>query len=293
MSLLVTGASGRLGRHVLREARRRQLNLTAWSGSFTGELFGYPVTPVRLENLEDFRQRFRALQPSGVLHIAAMANVNECFRDPSLAEQINHQATSAIAELAATHCRFVHVSTDMIFGGDKAPYREHDPVAPLSEYGRSKARAEQALARWPRTCIARMSLLFGPALGDPLMFFDQLVATLRGGQPFSLFVDEYRTPLSLSAAARALCDLVGSDCTGVWNVGGSERVSRYEFGQRLAAYLKVRPELVQRASRLDNAAPEPRPADLSLDSTRFRNQFPGFRSQTLEQAFEELQVPTH
>ncbi len=71
------------------------------------------------------------------------------------------------------------------------------------------------------------------------MFFDNLLATLRNGQPFSLFTDEYRTPLSLPGAARALCDLAASDCEGMWHVGGSERVSRYEFGLRLAGFLGV------------------------------------------------------
>ncbi len=291
MKLLVTGASGRLGRYLLREARKRDLEVAAWSGRQTDEIFGYSLTPVRLEHEEDVRRRFHALRPHAVLHIAAMANVSDCVRQAGRAEQINHRATSLLAELAAGVCRFVYVSTDMVFGGDKAPYREPDLPAPLSIYGRTKVLAEQAVLKHNGTGVARLSLLFGPSLGDPPTFFDSILATIRNGQPFSLFTDEYRTPLSLPGAARALCDLVGSDCAGMWHVGGSERLSRYEFGLRLADYLGVSKDLIRPASRLENAAPEPRPADLSLDSSRFRAAFPQNRMQSLEEAFAELSEP--
>jgi dTDP-4-dehydrorhamnose reductase len=291
MAMLVTGASGRLGRYVLREARRRELSLTAWSGHQIGEIFGYPLTPVPLQDRDELQSRFEDLAPSAVLHIAALANVNECYHQPELAEQVNHNATALLAQLASrANARFIQVSTDMVFGGDKAPYRETDPAAPLSVYGQTKARAEESVLNCPSACIARVSLLFGPALGDPPMFFDQLLGTLRNGQPFKLFTDEYRTPLSLAEAARGLCDLLESDCAGIWHLGGAERVSRYEFGRRLAAFLGLPATLLEPASRLDNIAAEPRPADLSLDSSRFVKEFPKFRSQTLEQAFRELRI---
>jgi dTDP-4-dehydrorhamnose reductase len=195
-----------------------------------------------------------------------------------------------LAELAGDHCRIVHVSTDMVFSGDQAPYREHDPRAPLSEYGRSKARAEELLEKFPSVCIARTSLLFGPSLGDPPSFFDQLLSTLQAGQEFRLFNDEFRTPLALPAAARALLDLVVSDRTGVWNVGGPKRFSRYEFGLRLACHLGLPGGLIQPMSRLESPAIEPRPADLSLDSSKSRQAFPSWQTGLLEESLKEMGV---
>jgi dTDP-4-dehydrorhamnose reductase len=290
MRLLVTGAGGRLGRYILREARLRDFEVIAWSGRQTGEVSGYRLISVPLEKPVVLRQRFLEAKPDMVLHAAALAKVEDCRQNPWLADQVNAIAPCTLAELCANHCRFVHVSTDMVFRGDQAPYREDDPRSPLSEYGRSKARAENELARLPDACIARTSLLFGPSLGDAPSFFDQLLRTLNDSRRFAMFTDEFRTPLSLPAAARGLLDLATSEQTGVWNVGGPERVSRYEFGQRLVRHLGLSGELIRPMSRLESPAIEPRPADLSLDSSKFRKAFPGWRTGSLEESFEEMGI---
>jgi dTDP-4-dehydrorhamnose reductase len=290
MRLLVTGAGGRLGRYILREARLRDYEVIAWSGRQTGEVSGYRLISVPLEKPDVLRKRFHEAKPDMVLHAAALAKVEDCRQNPWLADQVNAIAPCTLAELATSRCRLVHVSTDMVFRGDRAPYRESDPRSPLSEYGRSKLRAENELAKSPGACIARTSLLFGSSLGDPLSFFDQLLQTIRDGRRFAMYTDEFRTPLSLPAAARGLLDLAASEQTGVWNLGGPERLSRYEFGQRLANYLGLSRELIRPMSRLESPAIEPRPADLSLDSSKFRNAFPRWRTPALEESFEEMEV---
>ncbi len=290
MRILVTGASGRLGRYVLREARQRDLDVVAWSGRQTGEVFGYPLVPIQIEDAQEVSQRFRVAKSDAILHAAAFAKVNECYQNPARAWQVNVDATRTLAELATGKCPMVHVSTDMVFGGDRAPYREADPAAPLSEYGKSKAQAEKALAVWSEIAIARVSLLYGPSLGDQPMFFDQLLTTLHRGEPFKLFTDEYRTPLALTAAARALLDLAESNRHGTWHIGGPERLSRYEFGLRLAGSLGVPKELVQPVSRLESPTAEPRPADLSLESEKFKATFPRWRTESVEESLREMGI---
>ena len=177
--------------------------MIAWSGRQAGEVSGYRLIPVPLEKPEVLRQRFLEASPDLVVHTAALAKVDDCRQNPWLAGQVNAKAPYLLAELAAKRCRFVHVSTDMVFRGDCAPYREADSRSPLSDYGRSKARAEEDLGRFPEACIARTSLLFGPSLGDPLSFFDQLLQTLHDSGPFAMFTDEFRTPLALPVAVRS------------------------------------------------------------------------------------------
>jgi dTDP-4-dehydrorhamnose reductase len=125
-----------------------------------------------------------------------------------------------------------------------------------------------------------LPLLFGPSLLGRPSFFDQQIQALRQGQRITLFYDEWRTPLGLQVAAQALLTLAGGDGVspvdpfGLLHVGGPERLSRLEMGQRLAAFLGCDPSTIVAASRSSVTAAEPRPADLSLDSSRWRSLFP-------------------
>src|SRR5436305_4941697 len=108
----------------------------------------------------------------------------ECHRDPARARRVNVGGTATLAELAAkARARLVLVSTDLVFDGEHAPYREPDPPAPLSVYGASKRAAEEAVLAHPRHAVARLSLLFGPGLGGRPSFFDEQVAAFRAGRP--------------------------------------------------------------------------------------------------------------
>jgi dTDP-4-dehydrorhamnose reductase len=117
-------------------------------------------------------------------------------------------------------------------------------------------------------------LLFGPTLTRRETLFEKQVQALRAGQPLACFADEWRSPLGLAAAARALIALAESDFEGLLHIGGPERLSRLEMGQRLAAFLGVDPGTISASSREEAADPEPRPRDTSLISAKWRGLFP-------------------
>lgn len=289
MRLLLTGASGHLGSYVLRECRRRGETVIAWSGRWQGELFGCPLRPIDLAETDSVATAFHDARPEIVLHAAALTVVSDCQREPQRAERINARGSAILAELAdRAKIPLLHVSTDMVFDGERAPYREGDAVAPLSIYGRTKVEAERAVLAYPRNTVVRLPLLFGPTLTGRPSFFDRQVLALRQRQPLPLFHDEWRTPLSLQAAARALLALTDSDPVGLLHLGGPERLSRLEMGRRLAVFLGCDSAAIVPVSRTDIVALEPRPADLSLDSSRWRGLFPHQEWPTWQEALSQL-----
>lgn len=290
MRLLVTGASGQLGSYLVRESLRGGETVLAWSGQRRGELFGCPLRPVDLAEPDAIATAFRETRPDRVVHAAALAAVSDCYRAPRRAEQINMHGSTVLAELAdRAKVPLVYVSTDMVFNGEHAPYREVDAVAPVSVYGRTKAEAERVVLASPRNTVARVPLMFGPTLTGRPTFFDQQVLALRQRQPVTLFHDEWRTPLSFLTAARALLTL--GVPLGLLHVGGPERLSRLEMGQRLAGFLGCDPATIVSISRNSVAAAEPRPADLSLDSSRGRSLFPHQEWPTWEESLSQLMTP--
>jgi dTDP-4-dehydrorhamnose reductase len=289
MRFLVTGASGLLGGYLLAVLRDGGQEVLAWSGSRIGRFQNIPLQPVDLTDADGTSEAFREARPDVVLHAAALSSVAECQRDPARAEQVNASGSALLAELAGqTGARLLLVSTDLVFDGNKGWYTEQDMPAPLSTYGRTKRAAELAVLAISRSVVARVSLLYGPALGSRPSFFDEQLAALRQRRPIRLFADEWRTPLALTTAARALAALAISDFSGLIHLGGPERLSRLEMGQRLASSLGLDPSVIVPAARDSVPSAEPRPRDTSLDSHRWRRLFPELPWPGWDEALREM-----
>lgn len=282
MRILVTGATGLLGRYLVREVHARGHELVAWSAHG-----GQGSRAVDLEAESGLVPALELAAPDVVVHAGALSAVADCARDPSRARRVNTRATEVLASACrARGARFVLVSTDLVFDGASAPYAEEDAPRPLSVYGRTKAEAEELVLR-ASGLVVRASLLHGPGLDGRRGTFDGQVEALRSGRGFDGFVDEHRTPVALDTAARALLALGSLDVSGIVHLGGSERVSRFAMGRRLALHLGVSPSLVRAASRT-SVPGEPRPADTSLRTERLRALEPTHPVESLELAWERM-----
>jgi len=289
MRVLVTGASGQLGGYLLRELAAHNVETVAWSGSRQGSVFGAVLRPVDLADCNAAAAGFRQARPDVVIHAGALARVADCFRDPERARLVNTQGSALIAELSReAGARLVHISTDLVFDGERGNYREDDAPAPLSVYGRTKTDAEHAVLSVSRGLVVRVSLLFGPSVVGRPTFFDEQVAAARNGRPIALFADEWRAPLSLKTAASALVTLAQSKEAGILHLGGPERLSRLEMGERLAAFLGVGPSFIRAVRRGEAPSEEARPRDTSLDSSRWRALYPDHPWPSWEAALAEF-----
>ncbi len=275
MKILVTGAGGQLGAYLLSELARTGHQVAAWSGSQSERRGGQECVPVDLTDLDAIEPALDRINPDSVIHLAAISSAEAVRLDPGRAEAVNVRATRRIAEwVESNRRRLVFTSTDLVFSGKRPTNREDDPAEPVLAYGRSKRAAEAAVAPHRSSLVARLPLLFGPSRCGRSSFFDRAIEAIRRGEPRSFFEDEYRTPLDYGSAARGLVLLASSDVAGIIHLAGAERMSRFELMTRSARALGLDPGLV-RANRLADAnLAEPRPPDVSLDTTRWRTLFP-------------------
>ncbi len=153
---------------------------------------------------------------------------------------------------------------------------------------RTKLDAESAVLAIPAGLVLRLSLLFGPGRGGRPTYLDRTVAAWRHGEAQAFFEDEYRTPLDLLTAAEAIVSLLESDATGIVHLAGRERLSRFELARRVALTLGIDTALVLANRQADVPSPEPRPADVSLDTTRLAALLPDLERPTIEGATARL-----
>ncbi|HEY9709418.1 MAG TPA: NAD(P)-dependent oxidoreductase [Oculatellaceae cyanobacterium] len=265
-NLLITGASGFLGWNLCQLAKGKW-NVYGTYFSKAVEIPGVTLVKADLKDFQEIKRLYSDTQPAAVIHTAAQSNPNSCQTYPNESYPINVTASWNIAGLSADYAiPCVFTSTDLVFDGLNAPYRETDPVCPVSHYGEQKVKAEQGmLSRYPKTAVCRMPLMFGMAQ-DATSFIQPFIKTLREGKELSLFTDEFRTPVSGKTAASGLL-LALEKVEGLLHLGGKERVSRYDFGQLMAEVLELPQERLKSCQQKDVQMAAPRPADVSLDSS--------------------------
>ena len=286
MRVVLTGASGQLGAYVLDALVARGHEVDPWSGAGRGDRGSLSLRPVDLTDPAATRAALDACAPEAVLHLAAVSTADGVRNDPERGRAVNVDATARIADWCGRHgCRLVYTSTDLVFPGDRPWWREDDPPGPVLAYGRSKLDGEAPVRDRATGLAARMSLMYGPSRSGRPSVFDRTVDTLARGVPQTFFEDEYRTPLDLPTAADLLARLAERpEVVGVLHVGGPERMSRADLMRRVARGLGLDPGLVLGNRQADVAFPEPRPADVSLDTARLASLFPDVRRPSVEAA---------
>jgi len=269
-NLLITGASGFLGWHLCRQAAAGHQVFGTFL-SHRSQLSGVSFRKVDLTRYGDVNALFSQVHPDAVIHAAAQADPNFCQQHRRASRAINTEAAINIAGLCADRqIPCVFISSDLVFDGTAAPYRETDPPAPVSVYGEQKVAAEIGMkARYPKIVICRMPLMFGYGGSIAKSFLQSLIQGMKVGDPIRLFVDEYRTPVSGRQAAKGLM-IALERLPDMLHLGGSERISRFDLGGLVAEVLHLSSAQLIPFRQCELHLPAPRPADVSLDSTKAR-----------------------
>ncbi|MFN6572558.1 NAD(P)-dependent oxidoreductase [Dendronalium sp. ChiSLP03b] len=266
--LLITGASGFLGWYVCQLAKHE------WEvyGTYYSHIIEPPdikLVKVNLTEFQELKHIFSDIKPAAVIHTAAQSQPNFCQSHPQESSEINVTASNNIAGLCADYsipCAFT--STDLVFDGLNPPYRETDAVCPVNIYGEQKVMAEVGmLERYPLTAVCRMPLMFGMATPTAKSFMQPFMQSLKEGKELSLFIDEFRTPVSAITAAKGLL-LALEKVNGRIHLGGKERISRYDFGQLLVDIFQLPAIGLKACRQQDVKMAAPRPVDVSLDSSK-------------------------
>ena len=186
--------------------------------------------------------------------------------------------------------RLVALSTDLVFRGGRAFVREDDTPAPLSVYGRTKLAGEEAvLAACPSAAVVRIALTLGRGHGARGTSTESVAWALGAGRAVQLFTDEYRTPVDPESVADALARLLERGGSGRYHLGGPERLSRHDLGLRVARALGLPESGITAALQSDHEGPDPRAADVSLDSTRARREL-GWEPRPIDEAIRESRM---
>lgn len=286
---LITGSGGQLGSVLMRHLAQRDAETIGLTSVVGPQPERARCVRADLTDATLLCEIIRSHRPAVIVHAAAVTSIQVAYEKPDVTQRVNVDATRTLVELASEiGARIAFTSTDLVFDGSSAPYLESDAVSPLSVYARSKVQAEQIVLGYALGVVVRPALMYGlPAVSRPTTFLLQL-ESLRTGEPLKLFEDEFRTPIWLEDAAEATRVAAASDYHGILHLGGPERLSRLEMGHLMAEALGMANPNIIASRQSDMQFAEPRPADVSLDSSSFAGEFGEAPGRPMKEAMNSI-----
>lgn len=235
------------------------------------DLVGTKSYKLDLDDQEKLGRQIDQLSPDLVVHTAGLTSVDRCEEDHELARQVNATIAQNVACVTARrNIRLIHISTDHLFAGNSSCYREDELPQPLNEYGRTKALAEAWVqVAHPKVLIVRTNFFCWGHL-QRQSFSDWLIYNLRDGKALTLFDDIYFTPILADTLALAAHELIEKGVSGIFNLVGDDRLSKYEFALQLSKQFRLPAELIQRNQVAHAPLLASRPRDMSLDNSKAR-----------------------
>ncbi len=261
MSVLVTGASGLLGKELCNHLKRNGVEVIEW------DLPDNDITDVN-----NCINRLHRVNPAVIFHLAAWTDVDGCEENPAKAMAVNFHGTWAMA-LGATelNCKLLYVSTDYVFDGRaRRAYRESDKPNPLSVYGKSKLMGEVAVRKnCRRWFIVRTSGIFGRYGKN---FVDTIRHKALAEGVIKVVNDQITSPTYTGDLCEPLAKIANSEYYGIYHLTNSGFCSWYDFAREIVRLIGAECEIVP-ISTVQSGRRALRPVFSVLENRNYQRRF--------------------
>lgn len=275
--ILVTGKDGQLGHELQR------------SLAPLAEVIALGRAECDLSNEQALRALIRQIRPDIIVNPAAYTAVDKAESEPEIADAVNHLALKAMGEEAEKLSSMViHYSTDYVYDGTKqTPYLETDATNPQGVYGQTKLAGEIALANACRKhLIFRTSWVLGAHGNNFAKTMLRLAATKEN---INVVADQFGAPTSAQLLADITAHVVAIALQesmdektpfGVYHLAAGGRTNWHEYAKLVIALahengkpLVLSTDNIKAISTMEYPTPAKRPANSSLDTSKFQNTF--------------------
>ena len=262
MHVMIVGCNGALGGQC---ARRFEA---------LGELVtGVDLPELDITDEDAVRARVEGVGPELIVNCAAFTDVDGCEQEREAARRVNADGPRFLARAArAAGARFIHVSTDYVFDGERAPpraYAEDDCPSPQSWYGKTKLAGERAvMEEMPAAAVARTAWLYD-ARGSN--FIKAILKQILGRKASTLRVvnDQHGSPTWARRLAEQMAVMAGAETHGIYHATAQGCCTWYELAQRVVAWSGA-DCTVEPCDSSAYPRPATRPGNSILDNARLR-----------------------
>ena len=268
MRILITGAFGQLG-HALKSVLSKKSN---YELICTGRRIkkGQEGIPLDIRNQVALKEIINTTAPDILINLASMTNVDACELNPKLAGEINVAGLQHICD--SFKGKIIHLSTDYVFDGTSGPYKEDDPLNPISIYGKTKLASEHILLEKNiKNLVIRGNVLYDYSPHTSASFLNWVVSSLKNNQEIKVVEDQYNNPTWTRSMSDIIELSIENDLEGIVHWGDSVHISRYEFAKLIAKKFSLNDSLIKPVLTSELNQPARRPLQSGLSTEKLVN----------------------
>ena len=268
MRILITGAFGQLG-HALQSVLLKKSN---YELICTGRKIkkGQKGIPLDIRNQVALKELINTTAPDILINLAAMTNVDACELNPKLAGEINVAGLEHICD--SFKGKIIHLSTDYVFDGTSGPYKEDDPLNPISIYGKTKLASEHILLEKNiKNLVIRGNVLYDYSPHSSASFLNWVVSSLKGNQEIKVVEDQFNNPTWTRSMSDIIELSIENDLEGIIHWGDSVHISRFEFAKLIAKKFSLNESLIKPVLTSELNQPARRPLQSGLSTEKLVN----------------------
>lgn len=268
--ILIVGASGFIGNELYAFLKKNKIDIKATYCKNDSNLLDNEKLYFDLKN-GDFSEIFKLNDLTHVFLCHGISNIERCKIESDLSYSINVENTiNLLQHLKQFGVTPVYFSTNMVYDGIKQNPTELDCPEPITEYGRQKSILEQYIINtYDKYIILRLTKVFGIEKGDQTLFTGWLDKLMKNEKIYATS-DTFISPVFIMDVLKVIGILMNGNHYGIYNIGGDNTMSAYNFSKKLAEFCGFDSSLIQRVVNADFNFIEARPMYNSVDSTKVK-----------------------
>ena len=263
--VLITGAYGLLGAVLSKNLKDQGYNLFRHGKKINrAERFSLIDRKILFKNL-------RRINPSAIINLSALTNIEECENNFFKALEINTLCVENFSEYLKykNQIRFIHISTDQVYHG-KGPHNE-DKVNPVNNYALTKYLGEQALNS-KKTLILRTNFVGRSLIKDKVSLTDWFISSVKKKKKISLYSDIYFNPLEINFLSKLIIKIMKKKINGIFNIGSNGGMSKAKFLLKISKTLKLNSKKCK-VVKVNFSKKTLRPKNMIMNCNKFEKKF--------------------
>jgi dTDP-4-dehydrorhamnose reductase len=261
--ILITGSNGMLGHELVKKYKSKGYDVYGLNRNKDKNLLDKSYV-IDITNFHQLPNVIHKIKPDIVLHAAAMVDIELCQKEQSECIKVNFEAIKVLVESISPKTLFIFISTDSVFDGQVLYPSESSKKNPINLYSISKSMAEDFIINKHSNHIIVRTNIYGFHQNWRGSLVEWAISNIQSGKRFGGYTDVYFNPLYTKQLAEAISLLESIDFLGTIHLGSKEKLSKFEFLNKLSETLNFDKSLIFKSS-LDSEKCAPRPKHTVLN----------------------------